>query len=76
MPPSEILGYVGYALSKAPSVMVMSGVVASLGGMGSAILQSSLTKHVPHERIGQMLGAFGQSIANVAQYIENYRRAN
>ncbi|KZN91041.1 putative membrane protein [Penicillium chrysogenum] len=55
----DILGYVGYALSKAPSVMVMSGVVASLGGMGSAILQSSLTKHVPHERIGQMLGATG-----------------
>ncbi|KAJ5850809.1 hypothetical protein N7455_010665 [Penicillium solitum] len=55
----DILGYIGYALSKTPSVMIMSGVVASLGGMGSAILQSSLTKHVPHERIGQMLGATG-----------------
>lgn len=55
----DILGYIGYALSKTPSVMIMSGIVASLGGMGSAILQSSLTKHVPHERIGQMLGATG-----------------
>ncbi|OQE12352.1 hypothetical protein PENVUL_c001G07867 [Penicillium vulpinum] len=55
----DILGYIGYALSKTPSVMIISGVVASLGGMGSAILQSSLTKHVPHERIGQMLGATG-----------------
>jgi MFS family permease len=55
----DILGYVGYALSKTPSIMVLSGAIASLGGMGSAILQSSLTKHVPHERIGQMLGATG-----------------
>ncbi|CAI7646331.1 unnamed protein product [Penicillium glandicola] len=55
----DVLGYIGYALSKTPSVMIMSGVVAALGGMGSAILQSSLTKHVPHERIGQMLGASG-----------------
>ncbi|KAJ5619192.1 hypothetical protein N7510_003176 [Penicillium lagena] len=55
----DILGYVGYALSKHPSVMILSGITASLGGMGSPILQSSLTKHVPHERIGQMLGATG-----------------
>ena len=55
----DILGYIGYALSKHPSVMVLSGAVASLGGMGSPTLQSSLTKHVPHERVGQMLGAIG-----------------
>ncbi|KAJ5575997.1 Major facilitator superfamily domain general substrate transporter [Penicillium sp. DV-2018c] len=55
----DVLGYVGYALSKTPSQMVVSGTIASLGGMGSAILGSSLTKHVPHERIGQMLGATG-----------------
>ncbi|KAJ5441887.1 Major facilitator superfamily domain general substrate transporter [Penicillium cf. griseofulvum] len=63
----DILGYIGYALSKTPSVMIASGVVASLGGMGSAILQSSLTKHVPNERIGQMLGAIGllHSLARV-----------
>jgi hypothetical protein len=55
----DVLGYVGYALSKHPSVMILSGAVASLGGMGSPTLQSSLTKHVPHERVGQMLGATG-----------------
>ncbi|KAJ5177125.1 uncharacterized protein N7482_003002 [Penicillium canariense] len=55
----DILGYVGYALSKHPSVMILSGAVASLGGMGSPILQSSLTKHVPHEHVGQLLGATG-----------------
>ncbi|KAJ5134753.1 uncharacterized protein N7443_003626 [Penicillium atrosanguineum] len=55
----DVLGYVGYALSKHPSMMVLSGIVASLGGMGSPTLQSSLTKHVPQERIGQLLGATG-----------------
>ncbi|CAG8421991.1 unnamed protein product [Penicillium salamii] len=55
----DVLGYVGYAMSSHPSGMIVSGAIASLGGMGSAILQSSITKHVPHERIGQMLGATG-----------------
>lgn len=55
----DVLGYVGYALSKHPSMMILSGAVASLGGMGSPTLQSSLTKHVPQERVGQMLGATG-----------------
>ncbi|CAG7926703.1 unnamed protein product [Penicillium olsonii] len=55
----DILGYVGYAMSSHPLQMMVSGAIASLGGMGSAILQSSITKHVPHERIGQMLGATG-----------------
>lgn len=55
----EILGYVGYALSKHPTMMILSGTIASLGGMGSPTLQSSLTKHVPHERVGQLLGATG-----------------
>ncbi|KAJ5388594.1 hypothetical protein N7509_011135 [Penicillium cosmopolitanum] len=55
----DVLGYVGYAMSKHPAMMILSGAVASLGGMGSPTLQSSLTKHVPHERVGQLLGATG-----------------
>lgn len=55
----DVLGYVGFALSIHGSVMILSGVIAALGGMGSPTLQSSLTKHVPHERIGQLLGAIG-----------------
>ncbi|CAI7589657.1 unnamed protein product [Penicillium bialowiezense] len=55
----DVLGYVGYAMSSHPTGMILSGAIAALGGMGSAILQSSITKHVPHERIGQMLGATG-----------------
>jgi len=55
----DILGYVGYALSRRPSMMILSGIIASLGGMGAPTLQSSLTKHVPQDRIGQLLGATG-----------------
>lgn len=55
----DVLGYVGYALSRHPSAMILSGIVAALGGLGSPTLQSSLTKHVPHERVGQMLGVTG-----------------
>ena len=55
----DVLGYVGYALSKHGSVMIASGVITALGGMGPSILQSSLTKHVPRDRVGQILGAIG-----------------
>lgn len=64
----DIIGYTGYALSKYGSVMTFSGIVTALGGMGPPILQSSLTKHVPRERIGQILGATGllHALARIA----------
>ncbi|KAF2150688.1 major facilitator superfamily transporter [Myriangium duriaei CBS 260.36] len=55
----DTLGYLGYALSTTGPMMIMSGVVASFGGMGSPTLQSALTKHVPPEKTGQLLGATG-----------------
>ncbi|BDD58649.1 hypothetical protein MPDQ_007752 [Monascus purpureus] len=55
----DIVGYIGYALSRHGSAMVISGMIAAFGGMGSPTLQSSLTKHVPRDRTGQMLGAVG-----------------
>jgi len=55
----EIIGYAGYALTRAPGLFVLSGIVASSGGIGSPTLQSALTKHVPHDKIGQLLGATG-----------------
>lgn len=33
--------------------------MASMGGVGSPTLQSALTKHIPHDQIGQLLGATG-----------------
>jgi MFS family permease len=55
----EIVGYSGYAFVRTGSLFVMSAVFAATGGIGSPILQSSLTKHVPHDRTGQLLGAIG-----------------
>ncbi|RDH37530.1 MFS general substrate transporter [Aspergillus welwitschiae] len=55
----DMAGYVGYAMSNQGSLMVFSGIVTALGGMGIPTMQSSLTKHVPRERLGQILGAKG-----------------
>ncbi|EXJ83878.1 hypothetical protein A1O1_07506 [Capronia coronata CBS 617.96] len=55
----DLIGYVGYAFTPSGAIMVISGMVASLGGMGSPTLQSSLTKHIPADRTGQILGASG-----------------
>lgn len=55
----DLLGYIGYSLAKSGYVMVIAGVVASLAGIGSPSLQSSLTKHIPPDRTGQLLGATG-----------------
>ena len=55
----DLLGYIGYAASPTGWVMILSGMVASLGGIGSPTLQSALTKHVPSDRTGQLLGATG-----------------
>ncbi|KAF2763521.1 MFS general substrate transporter [Pseudovirgaria hyperparasitica] len=53
------LGLLGYALAPTGAVFVLSGIVASMGGVASPTLQSALTKHVPPERTGQLLGATG-----------------
>lgn len=55
----DLVGYIGYALSRAGAVMMLSGVIAAIGGIGSPTVQSSLTKHVSPEHAGQMLGAIG-----------------
>lgn len=55
----DMLGYAGYATVRTGALFTASGVFASLGGMGSPTLQSALTKHVPHDRVGQLLGATG-----------------
>jgi hypothetical protein len=55
----EIVGYSGYALVRTGSLFVMSAVFTAIGGFGSPVLQSALTKHVPLDRTGQLLGAAG-----------------
>jgi hypothetical protein len=55
----EIIGYAGYSAAHTGSLFVASGAIAALGGIGSPILQSALTKHVPQDKVGQLLGASG-----------------
>lgn len=56
---AELVGFILYSVARRPGVFVLGGVIASLGGVGSPTLQSALTKHVPHDRVGQLLGATG-----------------
>lgn len=55
----DICGYVGFILARDGNLFTLAGIVTSFGGMAAPTLQSSLTKHVPHDRTGQLLGASG-----------------
>jgi MFS family permease len=55
----DILGFLGFALAQTGEAFIAAGTVASMGGIGSPTLQAALTKHVPPDRIGQLLGALG-----------------
>jgi MFS family permease len=55
----EFIGFTGYALVRTGGLFVLAGIVTSFGGIASPTLQSALTKHVPHDKIGQLLGATG-----------------
>ena len=55
----DALGYVGYSTSRIAPLFVFWGVMTSFGSMGSPTLQSALTKHVPPEQTGAVLGAMG-----------------
>lgn len=55
----DMLGYIGYAVVRMGSLFIVSGALAAVGGMGSPTISSALTKHVPPERTGQLLGAMG-----------------
>ncbi len=55
----DMMGYVGYATVRTGDLFIVSGAIASIGGMGSPTLQSAVTKHVPPDRTGQVLGAMG-----------------
>ncbi|CAG7565084.1 unnamed protein product [Fusarium equiseti] len=56
---SDVAGSLGYVFARSSGVFVASGMVTALGGLGSATGQAIITKHVPSERVGQLLGAIG-----------------
>ncbi|OCK73758.1 MFS general substrate transporter [Lepidopterella palustris CBS 459.81] len=55
----DMVGYLGYTLARSGPLFILSGCLASVGGIGSPTLGSALTKHVPADRTGQLLGATG-----------------
>ena len=55
----DLVGFIGYSLVRTGPLFILSGCIASLGGIGSPTLQAAITKHVPDDRIGQVLGAMG-----------------
>lgn len=55
----DMMGYLGYALARKGEWFALSGALAAVGGIGSPVLGAALTKHVPQEKVGQLLGATG-----------------
>lgn len=55
----DTLGYIGYALAPSGALFTLSGVITAVGGIGSPALGAALTKHVPNDKVGQLLGATG-----------------
>ncbi|EGX92909.1 tetracycline-efflux transporter, putative [Cordyceps militaris CM01] len=56
---SDTLGAIGYSLAHSQPLFVVSGMITAVGGLGSATIQSAITKHVPPSSVGQVLGAVG-----------------
>ncbi|VUC23118.1 unnamed protein product [Clonostachys rosea] len=55
----EVLACIGYSLAQDGHAFFISGMVAAMGGLGSASIQAAITKHVPSDKVGQVLGAIG-----------------
>ncbi|KAF8476000.1 tetracycline-efflux transporter-like protein [Kalaharituber pfeilii] len=64
---TEFMGYLGYALAANGSQFTLFGMLLALGSVGSPTLQSALTKHIPRDKTGQLLGASAvlRSVARV-----------
>lgn len=56
---SDVLGITGYVFARTEALFVLSGVITAFGGLGSATIQAAVSKQVPAERVGQLLGAIG-----------------
>nr|XP_036588503.1 uncharacterized protein CTRU02_01555 [Colletotrichum truncatum]KAF6799876.1 membrane protein [Colletotrichum truncatum] len=56
---SDVTGALGYLFARTETVFILSGMVTAFGGLGSATIQAAITKHVPADQVGQLLGAIG-----------------
>ncbi|KAI1814479.1 MFS general substrate transporter [Poronia punctata] len=55
----DLTGMVGYCLVRTEELFVLSGAFTAFGGLASATIQAAVTKQIPAERVGAMLGAMG-----------------
>ncbi|RKF64655.1 putative membrane protein [Erysiphe neolycopersici] len=55
----ETLGYIGFAAARSSSNFVIAGLVGSIGSIASPTLKCAMTKHVPYDQVGQLLGSMG-----------------
>ncbi|KAL5119297.1 hypothetical protein ACEQ8H_002784 [Pleosporales sp. CAS-2024a] len=55
----DMMGYLGFILSRRGENFALSGALAAVGGIGNPTLGAALTKHVPRDKVGQLLGATG-----------------
>ncbi|KAK6505680.1 hypothetical protein TWF481_007573 [Arthrobotrys musiformis] len=64
---TEVLGTLFFFAAKDTPLFMAGGIVASFGGLGSPTIQSSLTKHSPSNKTGQLLGVIAllHSLARV-----------
>lgn len=60
---SDIIGIFGYIFVRNGTLFFLSGMLTAVGGLGSATTQATLTKHVPQDRVGGVLGAVGMAHA-------------
>jgi MFS family permease len=56
---SDVIGVTGYIFAATEILFISCGIITAFGGLGSATIQSAITKHVPPERVGELLGAIG-----------------
>jgi sugar phosphate permease len=55
----DMMGYLGFVLARRGEIFALSGALAAVGGIGNPTLGAALTKHVPQDKVGQLLGATG-----------------
>jgi MFS family permease len=53
----DLVGYIGYSASTHGTMFIISGALAAGGGIANPTLTSALTRHVPPDATGQLLGA-------------------
>ncbi|KAI0539315.1 major facilitator superfamily domain-containing protein [Xylaria digitata] len=55
----DTIGVLGYVFVRTEELFVLSAVCTAFGGLASATIQATMTKQIPAEQVGAMLGAMG-----------------